>query len=119
MTGMGVYRRARRARRVQAELNVRYGTTGLDCCASSTNISEDGIHLATNDVVEIGTRVQLAIEFPGHVSRQTGDVVWAIQVPEHLVDSMVYGIGIRFVDPDPGWSSVFGQWRDSLDEPSD
>jgi Tfp pilus assembly protein PilZ len=116
---MGVYRKTRRARRVEAELNVRFGIDALEHNAVSTNISEDGIHIATNAAIKIGTRIQLVIEFPSHASRQTGQVVWAIQVPEHLVDSMVYGLGVRFVDPDPGWASVFGQWRDSLAETSD
>ena len=116
---MGVYRKARRARRVQAELKVRFGVDGLDCSATSSNISEDGIHIASNAAIKIGSRIQLAIDFPRHASRQTGEVIWAIQVPEHLVDSMVYGLGVRFVDPDPGWASVFGQWRESLGQSAD
>lgn len=114
---IGVFRRDRRVDRVEAALNVRFGVDALEHSARSTNISEDGIHLATNVVLEIGQRVQLAIEFGEYTSRQTGEVIWAIQVPEHLTDAMVYGMGIRFVDPDPGWSSVFRQWSEAWRAP--
>jgi hypothetical protein len=40
-------------------------------------------------------------------------VTWAIRVPEHLRETMVCGMGVGFVDPDPGWATFFEAWRES------
>jgi hypothetical protein len=108
-----IYRKERRSARLRTELRVRYGVESLDHVEQAQNICEGGLYIATNRVLEVGTRIQLAIAFPDQEPLLAGEVVWAIQVPEHLRQSVVYGMGIRFVDPHPAWPECFRRWKEA------
>jgi len=43
---------------------------------------------------------------------QTGEVLWAIRVPEHMASTLICGMGVRFVDTVPDWTDFFRRWRD-------
>jgi len=108
-----IYRKQRRARRVDGNLPVRYGIGALDRSDRARNISVAGLYVATNDVLGVGTRIRLAVGLPDGESAMRGEVVWAIQVPPHLVDSMVFGMGIRLFDCEPSWPARFERWKRS------
>ncbi len=114
MDKMNVRRHSRRHRRVRTRLWVSYGVGSIDSAGCAESLSEGGLHINTNDVLGVGTRLVLRIEFPDKAVVQNGEVTWAIRVPEHLRDEMICGMGIRFLDPDPEWLEFFRAWRDSL-----
>ncbi len=102
-----VQKQVRKFERLKTRLQVRYGPTAPERSDRVETISEGGLYINTNDVSKVGTRLLLEIEFPDRVVTQRGEVVWAIQVPEHLRDSLVCGIGIEFVYPGNGWATFF------------
>ncbi len=105
---------SRRHGRVRAPLWVSYGIDSIDSAGCAESVSEGGLHINTNDVLGVGTRLLLRIEFPDRAVMQQGEVTWAIRVPDHLCDEMVCGMGIRFLDPDPDWLDFFRGWRGAL-----
>lgn len=70
----------------------------------------------TNDVLEVGTRLIVRIEFPERAVRHRAEVTWAIRVPEHLRKQMVCGMGLSFIDPDPQWPEFFALWMSRAHE---
>ena len=90
-----------------------YGIETTDRTAFAESISAGGIYVNTNEVYKVGTRLILCIQFPERVVCHRAEVAWAIQVPEHLRDSMMCGMGISFSDPDPQWSEFFDAWLTS------
>ena len=101
----------RRHERVPVVVHVRYGINVLDHEADADALSEAGLHIRTNDVCKVGTRIRLTVELPDGPFEHNGEVMWAIRVPGHLKDSMVYGMGIEFVEPSPAWSVAFENWK--------
>jgi Tfp pilus assembly protein PilZ len=90
---------------------VTFGIDRLDRRAIAENISEGGLYLNTNEVAKPGTKLILRIEFPEGAVSLRGDVVWAIQVPEHERERFMCGMGIRFLEPSPEWEAVFQRWK--------
>lgn len=107
----------KRSERIRVRIRVRYGLSAADREGFAENVSEGGIYINTNQVFKVGSRLLLRIEFLERVVRQRGEVVWAIQVPEHLRGSMVCGMGISFTDTDPEWLSFFRRWKAALLDP--
>jgi len=96
--------------RVETRLRVTFGVGSIDRESRAESISEGGLYINTNDVLKVGTRLIVRIEFPERAVCHRGEVTWAIQVPEHLRDKMVCGMGISFIDPDPQWPKFFNCW---------
>ncbi len=108
-----VQNQVRRFERLKTKLHVRYGPTAPERSDRVETISEGGLYINTNETYKVGTRLLLEIEFPDRVVTQRGEVVWAIQVPQHLRDSLVCGIGVEFVYPDAEWATFFRQYSAS------
>ena len=104
----------RRSVRVPSQLPVRYGYVTVDRSAVAENVSEGGLYIRTNQVLAVGSQIAMEIEFPERTVVHTGEVLWAIRVPEHLAQTMVCGMGIRFVDTVPDWIEFFARWKDGL-----
>jgi hypothetical protein len=104
----------RRHERVRATLEVRYGTHGFDFVAPLENISLSGLCIRTNEVFPMGTRIKMQIEFPDRKLVHSGEVMWAIKVPERDKETMMCGMGVQFTDPEPDWAEYFSKWRASL-----
>jgi len=103
----------RRHDRVRTRLSVLYGIGAPEFEATAESISIGGIFLNTNNVLKVGSRVIVQINFPGRFICHCGEVTWAIRVPEHQRETLVCGMGVSFVDPDPSWATFFKAWRDS------
>jgi len=101
--------------RVAARIPVRYGLVTIDRADTAENLSEGGLFIRTNRPMVVGSSLQLEIGFPGRTVCHGGEVVWAIRVPEPMESVMVCGMGIRFTETEPGWSSFFRSWKDGLD----
>ena len=108
---------ARRHDRIRTRLKVRFGVGNTNREELSESISEGGLYISTNDVYKVGMRLVVKVEFPEGTVCHRAEVVWAIRVPEHLRESMVCGMGITFIDPDPGWSAFFRRWKASIGAP--
>jgi Tfp pilus assembly protein PilZ len=104
----------RRHERIETRLQVKYGTHGFDLSAPLENISLSGICIRTNDVFPAGTRIKIQIEFPDRQIVHTGEVMWAIKVPERDKATMMCGMGIQFVDPGDEWADFFASWKAGL-----
>ncbi len=105
----------RQHERVKTRLVVTFGQSSPEFSGEAENLSEEGLFISTGHTFRVGTRLILQIEFPDRVVSQHGEVVWSIPVPEHMRGSMVGGIGIQFIYPDPQWPAFFRAWRDSGD----
>ena len=114
MNRLNVRRRLRRQGRVRTRLWVSFGVDSIDSAGCAESVSEGGLHINTNNLLGVGTRLVLRIEFPDRAMMRHGEVTWTIRVPEHLRDDMVCGMGIRFLDQDPEWLEFFRGWRSSL-----
>jgi hypothetical protein len=109
---------ARQHERVRARLRVSYGVGTVDCQSHAESISEGGLYINTNEILKVGTRLILRIEFPQRAVCHRAEVTWAIRVPEHLREQMVCGMGITFIDPDPQWPQFFRQWKSGIPDDS-
>ncbi|MCP3979314.1 MAG: hypothetical protein GY716_08300 [bacterium] len=101
--------------RVPTRLGVRFGVTSLDHEAWAQNVSIGGLYLSTDCVYAVGTLLRVRIDFPDRSFDLRAKVMWAIQVPAHQRERLVYGMGIQFVNADPGWPPFFRQWMSSQD----
>ena len=85
--------------RVPAKMRVRFASLGELRESLMTNLSRGGLFLATDELLELGTRVMLHID--------VGDAGRALEVPAEVVSQNVgpqltrqRGIGLRFLDMD-------------------
>lgn len=104
----------RRCERIPARLAVRYGLDAADHAGVAENISEGGMYINTNRPFKVGARLILHVQFPDRVIVHRGEVVWAIQAPEHLSRQLVCGMGLKFLDPAAEWSRLFHRWRSTF-----
>jgi hypothetical protein len=101
--------------RIPARLEAQYGIHGFDLSAPLENISLSGACIRTNDVFPTGTRIKLRIAFPDRQIVHTGEVMWAIKVPERDRETMMCGMGVQFVNPGFEWAEYFVRWQAGLD----
>jgi hypothetical protein len=101
--------------RVYRQVPVRFDAGDGERTAFANDISEGGLHLVTNEVTRVGARLRIEVELDEESTQHECEVMWAIRVPEHLTESMVYGMGLRFLHPPAGWSLRFRRWKESLD----
>jgi hypothetical protein len=114
MSATQTFATARRHGRIRRRLPVSYGREAPEQDGFAESISEGGLHIPTAEPEKVGTRLILRLEFPHGTIYLRGEVVWAIRAPEGLRDSMVHGMGIGFVDPDPQWRSFFHRWQEGV-----
>ena len=97
--------------RVQHKVPVHYGVGLVEREGWADTISEGGLFINTNQIYKAGTRIVMQIAFPERARTQLGEVVWAVQVPDHLRGQMVCGMGVRFLNIDAEWPAFFRRWR--------
>jgi uncharacterized protein (TIGR02266 family) len=105
-------RTQRRYPRIRTSLVVHYGTEEPHRSAHAETLSEGGLCIRTNDTFKVGTRLALRIDLPERAVCMRGEVVWSIQVPQHLEQDMACGMGIRFLGGDADWPALFRRWRE-------
>lgn len=104
-------RTLRQHERIRTRLRVFYGMGTPEFEATAESISVGGVFLNTNNVLKVGSRLVVQIDFPDRSVCLCGEVTWAIRVPEHQRETMVCGMGVTFIDPDPSWRTFFESWR--------
>jgi uncharacterized protein (TIGR02266 family) len=104
-------RNRRQFDRLESHLPVRFGFVTADRKAFADNLSEGGLFIRTNAVLPVGSQINIEIELPQRTVQQSGEVMWAIKVPDHQKDILVCGMGIRFLQTDPGWTALFRKLR--------
>jgi hypothetical protein len=100
----------RRHERFQTKLQVRYGIISCDFTGPVDNLSLSGLCVRTNEVFPAGTRIKMQIEFPKGTIHHSGEVMWAIKVPDEQKSTMMCGMGIQFINPGPEWAAFFAAW---------
>ncbi len=103
----------RRHRRIDSELPIRFGLGDLERTAVAGNISESGLYINTNRVFKVGMKIHMEVDFPERTVHQLGQVMWAIAAPRDQAGAMMVGMGIQFINPDPGWRAFFLKWKDA------
>ena len=98
MSQIGTCTGARRHDRIRTRLCVSYGTESAEKSGFAESIAEGGLYINTNEVYKVGTRLFVRIEFPDRAVCHRGEVVWAIQVPEHLWTSEIDLLINQFTD---------------------
>jgi hypothetical protein len=89
---------------------VRYGTKDLNRGGFTRNISETGMCLQTNAVLEPGTRIQLRFELEERTFTMAAQVIWAKSVPSSLARIRRGGMGICFIEPSLDWIQFYNKW---------
>lgn len=84
-------------KRVPFTHTVYYGTDSPPKYLSFvTDLSEDGIHIKTNAVFSIGTKLHLLISLEDKRYKAEGVVVWAKEWSSGLVPPAKSGMGLKF-----------------------
>ncbi len=97
-------------KRTRRRLMVRYGAGSPDKTAFTKNVSDTGLFLQTNSVVQPGTTIQVEIIFPDRSFNMWARVVWAKKVPPQLAHVVACGMGICFIDPPADWIEYYHLW---------
>ena len=100
--------------RLPARLRVHYGVESADRNGFAENLSESGLYILTNRIYKVGTRLELICEFPERCTYHRGEVMWAIQVPEHMKKELVHGMGIQFTECEADWKKFYRRWNEQL-----
>ena len=86
--------------RVPTRLGASFATVGEICRSLMTNLSCGGLFLRTEDIVDLGTRLELCI----HIDESGEDIRVRAEVVSHNVGpgfgSDEHGMGLRFLDLD-------------------
>lgn len=93
----------RRSLRVPYVVEVTLGSDHNFWTGFTENLSEGGVFLATPREVAIGTHVQFELRLPtgDHTWQVRGEVRW-VRAANAVSDGSAPGVGVRFVDLDPG-----------------
>jgi uncharacterized protein (TIGR02266 family) len=98
--------------RIEAKVQVAFRTVKDLVSEYAKNISKGGIFLKTDQLLDPNAEIELTMIFPNHAGdfRVMGRVTRVVSV-SHPTDPgrMLYGAGIRFVDPDPSMIAVIEQ----------
>jgi uncharacterized protein (TIGR02266 family) len=98
--------------RTRGRIRVRFGTENLDRTAFTMNVSQTGAFVRTNQVFPPGTTIKVEFTFAdGKALTVYARVVWAKRVPPQMAHLLVCGMGLRFINPGPGWLEMFGGWE--------
>ena len=97
--------------RTKRRLAVRFGVRGPERLGYTQNISESGLYIETNHVIDPGTDLQLEIETPGHTFEMWATVIWARRYPPSFQQVMRGGLGCQFAFPSQEWIDFYERWR--------
>jgi len=97
--------------RSRARLVARFGPDRPERTGFTTNLSMSGAFVHTNLAYRPGTQLKVELVAGESKVALTARVIWAKVVPAGLGHLMPCGMGLRFIDPGPAWSSFFEQWR--------
>ena len=104
----------RRVKRAPRRLMVRYGVDGPEKTAFTRNISDTGLFLQTNLVVQPGSTIQVKFELLNREFIMWARVMWARKVPAQLAQVMMAGMGIRFIDPPAAYTETYQAWAKQI-----
>lgn len=106
--------RNRGAQRARRRVKVRFGISVPEKTGFSKDISETGMFIRTNQVLNPGSTIQVQIEFPDETFNLWAKVIWAKKVPQQLAHIMDCGMGVHFIEPPAGWLKFCKEWQASL-----
>ncbi len=97
--------------RTRRRVRVRYGVDRPDKNAFTKDLSEGGLFLRTNQVLDPGTVVQIEVEFADRKFSLWARVIWAKQVPPQLAHVLECGMGLALIEAPPEWAQYYATWR--------
>jgi Tfp pilus assembly protein PilZ len=97
--------------RSKKRLMVRYGLEKAEKTAFTKNLSDSGLHLQTNNVFPPGTMILIEVKMPETTFTMWAKVVWAKRMPAQLAHVLGAGMGVEFIEPDPGWAQAVAEWK--------
>jgi hypothetical protein len=97
--------------RTKRRLAVRFGVRGPERLGYTQNISETGIYIETNYVIDPGTDLQLEIDTPEKTLEMWATVVWARRYPLSFQQVMRGGLGCQFAFPSQEWVDFYQRWK--------
>ena len=86
----------RKSHRRKLRLPARFGVRGLDHKGFTTDLSENGIAIKTNQVFPPGSELLIRIDTDDKILTARGMVRWARQVPPLMAAYARCGMGIEF-----------------------
>jgi Tfp pilus assembly protein PilZ len=98
--------------RKRGRIRARYGVESLDRTAFTNNVSLSGAFLRTNMVFRPGTTIQLELVLPDETVQLWAQVIWSKKVPPQLAQTVLCGMGVRFVNVGPEWEAAFERWKE-------
>ena len=104
----------RKVRRAPRRLMVRYGVDGPNKTAFTRNISDSGLFLQTNMVLQPGTTIQVKFELLNKEFTMWAKVMWARKVPAQLAQVMMAGMGVKFIDPPEAYLETYQAWSKQI-----
>ncbi len=110
-----VRKEQRKIPRKRFHVKVKYGTKILEHTGYTTDISPDGIGIKTNRVYRPGTEVLICIELDGDTLLARGEVRWARQVPQLLVNHTRCGMEIKLTSFNKRYLDFLKKWYDKAD----
>lgn len=102
-----------RQSRVRGRIRVRFGETHADRMAFTMNVSGTGAFIRTNNVYAPGKTIQIEFNFEGESTTVSARVMWAKKVPQQMAHLLPCGMGVRFLNPGPGWNALLQKWESS------
>jgi len=97
--------------RARRRLAVRFGVAKPDKLGYTQNISESGLYIETNHLIDPGTDLQLEIDTPGQRFELWATVVWARRLPPSFQQRLRGGLGCQFAFPSQDWINFYQRWR--------
>ena len=101
----------KQVRRTKRRLAVRFGAGKPERLGYTQNISETGLYIETNYVIDPGTDLQLEIDTREQKFEMWATVVWARRIPPNLQSVMRGGLGCRFAHPSQDWIDFYHRWK--------
>jgi hypothetical protein len=98
------------ALRTKRRLAVRFGAARPDRLGYTQNISESGLYIETNYLIDPGTNLQIEIETPGKRFEMWATVMWARRIPPNFQKVMHGGLGCQFAYPSQDWIDFYHRW---------
>ena len=98
----------RESKRIPLRSKIKYGIANrLENVAICSDLSETGVCIRTNNILEQGTKILMRIEFDGRNFDAEGVVMWARQVPKGLEKVKKSGMGVRFTEVDEELINIY------------
>jgi len=97
--------------RTKRRLAVRFGVRAPERLGYTQNISETGLYIETNYLIDPGVDLQIEIATPERTFEMWATVVWARRYPPSYQRVLRGGLGCQFAFPSQEWIDFYQRWK--------